>query len=110
MYSIEIIDMLSTKSTTYPVNYMLSDFLFSFMFLRFYFLVRTLLNFSIYSDLYSKKICANYKVTAGTSFYVKALFVKRPGLIIMLVSVLSITWLSYLLRIYERYLLSPNPF
>jgi hypothetical protein len=101
-YEFMIIDMLSTKSKLVPVQYMLSDFLFAFMFLRIYFLVRTLLNFSLYSDLYSKRICSKFGVEANTSFYVKALYVKKPGYVIIMVATLSIAFLSYVLRIFER--------
>jgi hypothetical protein len=94
--------MMGDKTQLDDVNYMLSDFLFAGMFLRTYFLIRTLLNFSIYSDLYSKRVCSRYGFEASTSFYVKALFVKRPGLIIGMVSTISILFLSYVLRIFER--------
>lgn len=94
--------MLSSKDMEVDVHYMLSDFLFAFMFLRFYFLVRTLMNFSVYSELYSKRVCAKYKFEASTSFCVKALITKQPGTTIFLTAVISIMWLSYLLRIFER--------
>jgi len=71
-----VIDMLSSKSTTIPITYTLSDFLLAFMFLRMYFLVRTLLNFTVYADLYSKKVCAKYGFEGSTSFFIKALYVK----------------------------------
>jgi hypothetical protein len=60
--------MLSTKSKLVPVSYYLSDFLFALMFLRVYFLIRTLMNFTIFSDLYSKKICAKLGIQADTMF------------------------------------------
>ena len=98
--------MLNTKAMNLTVYYYLSDFLFAFMFLRVYFLVRTLLNFTVYSDLYSKKVCAKHGFEASTYFYIKALFVKRTGLIIFMVAAISILVLSYVLRIFERY---PSP-
>jgi len=104
-YTFEIIDMMSSKSKYLKVQYKLSDFLFALMFIRLYFLVRTLLNFTIYSDLYSKRVCSKYGFEASVSFYVKALFVKQPGVVILMVSSLSILFLSYVLRIFERYLL-----
>jgi len=73
-YIFDIIDMLGSKSKLVAVKYNLSDFLFAFMFMRIYFLIRTLLNFSIFSDLYSKRVCAKYGFEASTSFYVKALY------------------------------------
>lgn len=60
VFLFEIIDMLDTKTTYVEVYYMLSDFLYAFMYLRFYFLIKTFLNLSIYADLYSKKICSKY--------------------------------------------------
>jgi len=100
-----ILNMLGSKDQYVPVNYMLSDFLFAFMFCRFYFLIRTLMNFSVYSELYSKRVCAKYKFEASTSFCIKALITKQPGLTIFLTALISIMWLSYLLRIFERYAL-----
>lgn len=102
VYTYYIIDMLSTKSMYVPVHYYLSDFLFAFMFLRFYYIIRTLMNFSIYSELYSKRVCSKYKVASGTSFCLKALITKTPGMFVLITFSLSIMWLSYLLRIFER--------
>jgi len=102
-YTFYMLDMLQTKSQYIGVSYMLSDFLFALMFLRLYFLIRTLLNFSVFSDLYSKRVCSKYGFEADTAFYVKALYVKKPGTVIIMVSVISIGFLSYLLRIFERY-------
>lgn len=58
-YTFYILNMLGSKDQYVPVKYMLGDFLFAFMFFRVYFLIRTIMNFSSYSDLYSKKICIN---------------------------------------------------
>jgi hypothetical protein len=52
-YTFKILNMLGSKDQLVDVKYMLSDFLFAFMFLRFYFVIRTIMNFSIYSDLNS---------------------------------------------------------
>jgi len=101
-YTFYIIDMLNTKSVLIPVTYMLSDFIFAFMFLRIYFLIRTFFTFTIYADLYSKKVCAKYGFEANTSFYIKALFTKMPALITFLIATTSTLVLSYVLRIFER--------
>lgn len=101
-YPVKILNMLSTKDNYVDVNYFLSDFLFAFMFMRFYYLIRTLMNFSVYSELYSKRVCYKYKFEASTSFCVKALISKQPGLTIFLTTMISVMWLSYLLRIFER--------
>jgi hypothetical protein len=101
-YTFEIIDMFVDKSRYVPVDYYLGDFLFAFMFMRFYFLIRTLVNFSLYSELFSKKVCAKYGVEPNMQFCLKALMQKKPGSTILTGSIISILWLSYLLRIFER--------
>lgn len=101
-YTFYIIDMLGTKSKLVPVSYRQSDFLFALMFLRVYFLLKTLMNFTIYSDLYSRKVCSKYAVESNNSFYIKALYVKRPGMIITMICSISVLFLSYVLRIFER--------
>ena len=94
--------MLSSKDQLVDVHYMLGDFLFAFMFLRFYFILRTIMNFSIYSDLSSKKICKNNGFESNPSFCFKAMFQKNLGATILFVALISIMWLSYLLRIFEK--------
>jgi hypothetical protein len=73
-YTVNIIDMFATKSKLVPVNYMLGDFLFALMFMRFYFILKTVMNFSMYSDLGSKKICKNNGFESNPAFCFKAMF------------------------------------
>jgi len=101
-YHFEILDMLSTKTQYVDVRYMLGDFLFAFMLLRVYFLVRTLMNLNLYNDLQSKRICGLHGVAPGHYFSIKALFEERPGSTVAKIALISILWLSYLLRIFER--------
>ncbi len=61
-YKVLMLDMLATKAQYIEVKYMLGDFLFAFMLLRFYFLVRTLLNLNLFSELTSKRICGKHHV------------------------------------------------
>ena len=75
-YEFLIINMLSNKNELVPVHYMLGDFLFAFMFFRCYFLLRTIMNFSVYSNLNSKKICNKHNFECDTSFTFKALVQK----------------------------------
>jgi hypothetical protein len=72
------------------------------MFLRVYFLIRTIMNFCPFSALYSKRICKKYGFESDTAFCIKALIKKSPGGTILVVSSISIMWLSYVLRIFER--------
>jgi hypothetical protein len=97
-----IINMLGAKDKLVPVRYMLGDFLFAYMFLRCYFVVRTLMNFSTFSDLNSKKVCNKHGFESNTSFCFKALIQKNPGATVAITAIFSIAWLSYLLRIFER--------
>lgn len=97
-----MLDMLGTKSSYIEVRYMLGDFLFAFMLLRFYFIVRALLNLNLYAELTSKRICGLHHVEPGTAFSLKALFQERPGITVFLTAVISIMWLAYLLRLFER--------
>jgi len=101
-YHVPMLDMLATKASYIDVRYMLGDFLFAFMLLRFYFLVRTLMNLNLYSELTSKRICGKHQITSGVSFSLKALIKERPGITVLLTALISIMWLSYLLRIFER--------
>lgn len=52
--------MTASKSKYVECKYMLGDFLFAFMMLRCYFLVRTLMNWNLYSELESKRICGKH--------------------------------------------------
>ena len=102
IYSFKILNMLGSKDQLVDVNYLLSDFLFAFMFLRFYFVLRTIMNFSIYSDLNSQRICKNNGFESNTAFCLKANIRKNPSMTIVFTAVFSVMWLSYLLRIFEK--------
>lgn len=78
------------------------------MFMRTYFLVRTLMNFSEFAELNSKRICVRNGFEQGTSFCLKAMVTKYPGETILFVAIISISWLAYLLRIFERYIFCKN--
>lgn len=53
------------------VVYNLNDILFSLMFLRLFFLFRTVFNYSEYTDAYSKTICNKYGFTSNNRFALK---------------------------------------
>ena len=52
-------------------HYLLSEIMVAFMWLRMYFLIRTVFNYSIYSDALSKKICKSYGVDANVRYIIK---------------------------------------
>jgi hypothetical protein len=101
-YPTKILNMLGSKDTYVDVRFFLGDFLFAFMFFRIYFLIGTILNFSVYSELYSKKICSKFRFESNTHFCIKAFFFKKPAHSILIFSLISILWFSYVLRIFER--------
>ena len=102
VYTFKILDMLGSKANLHDVQYLLSDFLFAFMFLRFYFVLRTITNFSIYSDLGSQRICKNNGFESNTALCLKASIRKNPTSTIVFTALFSVMWLSYLLRIFEK--------
>jgi hypothetical protein len=55
----------------YEVVYLMSEFLIALMWFRIYFLIRSIFNYSIYTDAYSKKLCKSYGFTAGARFTLK---------------------------------------
>jgi hypothetical protein len=71
-YTFKILNMLGSKDQFVDVKYMLSDFLFAFMFFRCYFFLRTVTNFSMYSELNSRRICGNNGFLVNASFVLKA--------------------------------------
>jgi hypothetical protein len=55
-----MLNLLSTKDGDITVDYYLSDFLFALMFLRIFFIIRTLMTFSVYSAQHSKRVAKKY--------------------------------------------------
>lgn len=60
------------------VVYLLSEFIFAFMWLRVLFLVRAIFNYSVFTDAYSKKLCHTYGFTAGVRFAFKCQMIVDP--------------------------------
>lgn len=60
-----------TKTGYIPVYYLLSDFILAFMFIRVIFLMRAVINYSIFMDIYSKKLCKSCGFTANVRFAFK---------------------------------------
>jgi len=53
------------------IMYYLCDFIQVFMLLRLLFVVRTVINYSVYTDAYSKKLAKSYGFTSGVRFALK---------------------------------------
>lgn len=82
-------------------SYFLSDFILAFMFLRIFFLCRSIFNYSIYTDPYSKKLCRSYGFTSGVRFTFKCYFEVHPEKTVLIVFTSTIMILAYLMRIFE---------
>jgi hypothetical protein len=81
--------------------YRLSHVLLAFMFIRVLFLLRTIFNYSMFTDLYSKKLCNSYGFTANVRFTLKCLIMKDPGTTVICTLTSSTLILAYILRIFE---------
>lgn len=53
------------------VTYLFSEMILAVMWFRVYFLVRSIFNYSIYTDAYSKKLCQTYGFSANVRFTFK---------------------------------------
>jgi len=90
-----------TKLPGKSVTYELSELLFGLMVFRFYYLVRTLLKFSIFQDIYSKQICEYYGFEADFKFTIKTYFYRHAGFSVAVLFVSTVSILAYLLRLFE---------
>jgi hypothetical protein len=79
----------------------MNDALFAMMFIRLYFLFRTIINYSIYQDAYCKIICRNQGFTCNVRFALKCYLIKSPGTSFLFVFVISVLFLAYIIRIFE---------
>lgn len=89
------------QTGTINCYYLLSDFILAFMFIRCIFLFRAIINYSIFMDIYSKKLCKSYGFTANVRFAFKCFIRAEPGASVAIVLFSSVLLLSYLLRIFE---------
>ena len=83
------------------VMYSLSDFLLALMWMRVFFLIRSIFNYSIYTDAYSKKLCRSYGFSAGVRFTFKCQIIVNPEWTVAIMFTSTILILSYILRIFE---------
>jgi hypothetical protein len=81
---------------------LLSDFITAFMFVRIYFLIRTIGNYSKYTDSFAVKVCKNYGISANLRFTFKCYLMEHPFSSIIVLFVSSILILGYVLRIFEE--------
>lgn len=82
-------------------NYFVSDFILAFMFLRFIFMIRAVINYSIYTDAYSKKLCLSYGFTSNVRFAIKCHLSMSPTLTVFTLFGFVVFVIAYVLRIFE---------
>jgi hypothetical protein len=65
------------------------------------FLIRTVINYSIFTDIYAKRLCNSYGFTANVRFTFKCMIIKNPGLTTFVTITISTFMLAYFLRVFE---------
>jgi len=89
------------ENGTIPVYYLLSDFILALMWIRCVFILRAVFNYTIFMDIYSKKLCKSFGFTANVRFAFKCLLTSSPGYTVCAVLIMSVLILAYLIRIFE---------
>jgi len=84
-----------------PIYYLLSDFILAFMFVRFFILMRSVFNYTIFMDMYSKKLCKTFNFTANVRFAYKCFLKYSPGLTIFCTILTSVLIGAALFHIFE---------
>lgn len=90
-----------TCRSNVKVVYLFSDFMFACMWMRLYFLVRTLFNFSIYRDPLSKKLCQAYGFKGGITYAIKCNLLLSPIKTCLSLFLATIFTAAYVIRIFE---------
>lgn len=90
------------KSLHYLVCYKASELVLVLMSLRFYFIVKCILNNSRYRDIFSSYYCNKYNTRAGFRFAAKSLFAGHHWLLIFCLVAPSVLFLAESFRIFER--------
>ena len=85
-----------------PALYLYSQVIVAFMWLRLYFLVRCILNYTCtYSGAYQKYLCWSFGFTSDTRFIIKCYIKNSPFKSICILLFGTIFGLAYVLRIFE---------
>ena len=89
-------------SNLVPLCYNLSEFLYVFMFVRLFFIVRALFNFTPYQDDHARYYCSKLKTRANLRFTLRIMMITHPFLIIYCISVLTFVVIGIIVRVFER--------
>ena len=98
--------ILQVSADTYhsPFNlcYTYSELFLIIMTLRFYFIIKCVLNNSSYRDIFSSYYCNKFNTRAGFRFTIKSLMAKHEWLLMLTIVIPSVLLLAESLRIFER--------
>lgn len=83
------------------IFYFFSEIQTAVMSLRSFFIVRAVLNYSRYTDSYSKKLCQMYGFHSGTVYVIKCELSERPVRTLSMIFVFFIIQYTYLMRVFE---------
>lgn len=102
MCPIPYFDMyIDTHNKGKTTTYLLSEFILAFMWLRIFFVVRSIFNYSVYTDAYSKKLCQSYGFSAGVRFTFKCQMIVNPEWTVFIIFTSMVFIFSYILRVFE---------
>lgn len=82
--------------------YNASEILYTLMYLRIFFIIRALVNYSSFHNSKARALCKDYKVKANFRFLLKCMVVKYPIITISALTVLWVIVFTIVFRVYER--------
>jgi len=83
------------------VVYFLSEIFTSIMTLRLYFIARTVVNFSIYTDAFSKQLCKAYGFMPGVHFNMKCYMINHTSQIVVTLFLSTVFFFAFNIRVFE---------
>jgi hypothetical protein len=84
------------------VDYLFSDFIYLAMMIRVLYLIRALINYSIFSDNYAYRVCKDNKVKNNIRFNLKCLLKVYHIKLVIWIFIASVVIFGFILRIVER--------
>ena len=90
-------------STVYTIPYLVDDFILAFMYLRFYFLLQTMIALSPPNNsLAGKRVCHEHSVLNNFPFQLRTAFRERPYTVFLVTTGFFMVTFAMLIRIFER--------
>ena len=106
----DVVNWVDNSNDGYPVGshiyrtpYLTNDFFLAAMFLRFFFVLQTMIVLSPPNNkLVGKRICHEHDIDPSFTFQMKAAFKERPYLLFMISSFMCILAMASLIRVFEH--------